>query len=93
MLAMLDNLPIWKQVTSLPQKIESIEERINLIEKTIWEAYQCPNCKEKLHIKNEIIYSDERAAGKDGGQIPCQKKRTLRCEQCAYEDYEITMIK
>jgi hypothetical protein len=48
MLALLDKIPIWKQLKELPQRVESLEKRIAELEnKPISTGDVCPKCKNK----------------------------------------------
>jgi hypothetical protein len=80
MLALLDKIPIWKQLKELPQRVESLEKRIAELEnKPISTGDVCPKCKNKTF---ELISTRKHPVFGDAGV----HERFYKCSKCEFEE-------
>jgi len=80
MLALLDKIPIWKQLKELPEKIESLEKRIGELEnKPVPTGDVCPKCKKETF---ELVSNKKHPTFGEVGVY----ERYYKCSNCEFEE-------
>lgn len=83
LLALLDKIPIWKQIKELPGRIEALERRVTDLEaKPKTKGNRCPSCGEFSFI---IIDSKPDNKFGDLGAT----RNTYECSECKHRQEKI----
>ena len=79
-LALLDKIPIWKQLNELPARVTELENRVQALEsKKVTKSEICPRCKEDAYMlessKPNVHFGDTGA-----------QDRLYKCQSCGFEE-------
>jgi hypothetical protein len=82
-LKILDNIPIWKKLSTMPKRVEDLEQRLAALEKALAApkpkaSRPCPLCAEETKV---VRVSNDPMFGALGG-----KRNHLECTACDYKD-------
>lgn len=79
-MVVLENIPKWKQLISLPEKLEALEKRVAELEsKQTLTGDSCPKCKGKSY---ELISSQPDPTFGQMGVV----QRLHKCSLCGFEE-------
>ena len=80
-LKILDKIPIWKELSKLPKKVEELENRVAMLEKALQNnsANVCPSCGAQTF---RVIKSEPHPMVGQLGIV----NRTYECSQCGFKE-------
>ena len=82
-LSLLDKIPIWKRLSSLPEKVDSLEKRLADLEtKMAGGGEKCPRCGEYSFA---VVSSRPHPIYGDMGGI----ERTYECKACGLSEKKL----
>lgn len=83
--SLLEKIPLWKQLKSLPETVARLEDRVVTLERVLAEdapADRCPKCRKLTYELQESV--PDPTFGRLGGN-----RRTYRCASCGFTEKKL----